>query len=164
MSASPHRHRLAVAGATGLIGSQVVELARGAGHEVLALSRSGGVDLTDPEAIGDRLDDVDAVVDVTRSPTMDRQGAVDFFTTVAGNLGRAARAASIPNTSKISTHEFEYVRLKSTPSMHMTVFRLTPSVSNTHSFSVRASMMPEGEMVILSCSSKNTGVNILHTV
>jgi hypothetical protein len=46
----------------------------------------------------------------------------------------AARAASMPNTLKTSTQLFEYVRVKSTPSTHITVLRLTPSVSNIHSF------------------------------
>ena len=91
-----------MAGATGLIGSQVVRLAEAVGHEVVALSRSGGVDLTDPDSIGDRLEGVDAVIDVTRSSSMDEQEAVDFFTTVAANLGAAARAAGVARTVVLS--------------------------------------------------------------
>jgi uncharacterized protein YbjT (DUF2867 family) len=94
--------RLAVAGATGLIGSQVVQVATADGHEVVALSRSTGVDLTDPDAIGDRLDGVDAVIDVTRSPSMVEQEAVDFFTTVASNLGAAARTTGVRRTVVLS--------------------------------------------------------------
>lgn len=94
--------RLAVAGATGLIGSQVVRIASTAGYEVVALSRSAGVDLTDPDAIGDRLDGVDTVIDVTRSPSMVEQDAVDFFTTVARNLGAAARSAGVRRTVLLS--------------------------------------------------------------
>ncbi|NYD40213.1 SDR family oxidoreductase [Nocardioides panaciterrulae] len=94
--------RLAVAGATGLIGSQVVRLASAAGHEVVPLSRSTGVDLTDPDAVGDRLVGVDAVVDVTRSPSMVEEEAVDFFTTVATTLATAARSAGVPRTVVLS--------------------------------------------------------------
>jgi uncharacterized protein YbjT (DUF2867 family) len=94
--------RLAVAGATGLIGAQVVHLASAGGYDVVALSRRAGVDLTDPHAIGDRLDGVDAVIDVTRSPSMVEQEAVDFFTTVAANLGAAARAAGVRRTVVLS--------------------------------------------------------------
>lgn len=94
--------RLAVAGATGLIGSQVVQIASRAGHEVVPLSRSRGVDLTDPDAIGDRLEGVDAVIDVTRSPSMVEQDAVAFFTTVATNLAAAARAAGVRRTVVLS--------------------------------------------------------------
>ncbi len=91
-----------MAGATGLIGSQVVQIASAAGYEVVALSRSAGVDLTDPDAIGDRLDGVDAVIDVTRSPSMVEQEAVEFFTTVASNLGAAARSAGVRRTVLLS--------------------------------------------------------------
>ena len=94
--------KLAVAGATGLIGSQVVKVASEAGHDVSGLSRSSGVDLTDPAAIDDRLQGVEAVIDVTRSPTMDEQEAVDFFTRVATNLGTAAHAARVRRTVVLS--------------------------------------------------------------
>jgi uncharacterized protein YbjT (DUF2867 family) len=94
--------RLAVAGATGLIGSQVVQIALAAGYEVVPLSRSTGVDLTDPDAIGDRLDGVDAVIDVTRFPSMVEQEAVDFFTTVASNLAAAARSVGVRRTVLLS--------------------------------------------------------------
>lgn len=91
-----------MAGATGLIGSQAVRIAAAAGHQVAGLSRSGGVDLTDPAALGDRLRGVDAVIDVTRSPTMDPHAAAEFFTTVARNLGTAARAAGVRRTVVLS--------------------------------------------------------------
>ncbi|OZB87866.1 MAG: hypothetical protein B7X41_11170 [Microbacterium sp. 14-71-5] len=94
--------RLAVAGATGLIGSQVVELVRAAGHEVVPLSRASGVDLTVPGSVGDRLEGVDAVIDTTRSPAMDQTGAVDFFTRVAADLGAAAHAAGVRRTVVLS--------------------------------------------------------------
>jgi uncharacterized protein YbjT (DUF2867 family) len=87
--------RIAVAGATGLIGAQVVRAASAWGHEVIALSRSNGVDLTDPSSIGDRLRGVDCVIDVTRSPSMEERAAEQFFTAVAANLGAAARAAGV---------------------------------------------------------------------
>ena len=93
---------MAVAGATGLIGAQVVDLARAAGHAIVPLSRSSGVDLTDPAAIGDRLDGVDAVIDVTRPSTMDTEEAVAFFTAVATNLGEGATATGVRRTVVLS--------------------------------------------------------------
>jgi uncharacterized protein YbjT (DUF2867 family) len=94
--------RIAVAGATGLIGSQVARLAAAAGHDVVALSRAAGVDLTEPGSIGDRLRGVDVVIDVTRSPSMEEQAAVDFFSTVASNLAAAAREAGVRRTVVLS--------------------------------------------------------------
>ena len=46
--------RIAIAGATGLIGSQLTALARKEGHEVVEIARETGFDLTDPET--DRLE------------------------------------------------------------------------------------------------------------
>lgn len=102
--------RIAVAGATGLIGGQVVARARAAGHEVVELSRSRGVDLTTSEGIGDRLAGVGAVIDVTRSSDMDPTAATDFFTTVARNLGTAAHAARVPRTVVLSIVGVERAR------------------------------------------------------
>lgn len=94
--------RIAVAGATGLVGAQVVALAGREGHHVVGLSRGLGVDLTDPRSLGNSLLGVDAVIDVTRSPSMEEQQAVGFFTTVATHLGAAAWAAGVRRTVVLS--------------------------------------------------------------
>lgn len=94
--------RIAVAGSSGLIGSQVVALARQAGHEVVGLSRSDGVDLLDSDALAGRLDGVDAVIDVVRPSSMDRDAARDFFTTVARNVGTEAARAGVRRTVVLS--------------------------------------------------------------
>jgi uncharacterized protein YbjT (DUF2867 family) len=95
------KQRLALAGATGLIGSQVEQLASAAGHAVVPLSRHHGVDLTDPTGLSERLDGVDAVIDVTR-PSSTTGDATTFFTTVAANLGAAARSAGVKRTVVLS--------------------------------------------------------------
>jgi len=102
MNAAGGTRRLAVAGATGLIGAQVVQIATAAGHEVVPLCRSCGVDLTDPATIGNRLEGVDAVIDVTRPSVMGTDEAVAFFTTVAKNLGQAASTAGVRRTIVLS--------------------------------------------------------------
>lgn len=94
--------RIAVAGASGLIGSKVTSLARGAGHEVVRLSRTDGIDLTKPVRLADTLADVHTVIDVTRSSVMERQAAIDFFTTVSTNLGRACVEAGVGRTVVLS--------------------------------------------------------------
>lgn len=91
-----------MAGGTGLVGSQVALLAAAAGHEVVTLSRATGVDLLAPGSVGGRLAGVDAVIDVTRSPSMDVGRAVEFFTRVAATLGAAARAAEVTRTVVLS--------------------------------------------------------------
>lgn len=94
--------RIAVAGSSGLIGSQVCRLAGEAGHEVVRLSRTDGVDLLDPDAVAKALVGVEAVVDVSRPSRMDLASAREFFTTVARNLGAAGREAGVRRTVVLS--------------------------------------------------------------
>lgn len=94
--------RIAVAGSSGLIGSQVVGLARAAGHEVVGLSRTDGVDLLDPAAVRGALAGVEAVIDVTRPSSMGLEPARDFFTTVAAHLATEGRRAGVRRTVVLS--------------------------------------------------------------
>jgi uncharacterized protein YbjT (DUF2867 family) len=92
--------RIAVAGATGLVGKQLVAAARDAGHDVLELSRARGIDLTDGSGLD--LTGVDAVIDVTNSPGIEEALATDFFVTAARTLGAAATAAGTRRTVVLS--------------------------------------------------------------
>lgn len=95
--------KIAVAGATGQVGAPLVDAARAAGHEVVPIARSLGVDLMDPsDDLAARLDGVDVVVDVTQTPEREVGPASDFFTTVARHLGEAARAAGVRRTVLLS--------------------------------------------------------------
>ncbi|GAA4857075.1 hypothetical protein [Saccharopolyspora cebuensis] len=92
--------RIAIAGATGLVGRSLASRARQSGHTVVELSRSSGVDLRSgpvPDLTG-----VDAVIDVTNSSSMEQHEATTFFTSVAETLGRAATAAGIRRTVVLS--------------------------------------------------------------
>jgi len=93
--------RMAVAGSTGLVGSQVVAAAGAAGHSVVELSLEGGIDLTSSAGLDDLLAGVEALVDVTQSPVLDLR-AVGFFETVAANLGDAATKAGVARTVLLS--------------------------------------------------------------
>lgn len=97
--------RVAVAGATGLVGRRLVQAARQAGHDVLELSRSSGVDLTACPTLD--LCGVDAVIDVTNAPSLDQDEATAFFTAVAETLGRAATSAGVPHTVVLSIIEVD---------------------------------------------------------
>ena len=112
--------RIAVAGATGQVGSQVTALARKEGHEVVEIARETGFDLTDSDTdqLEGALAGADAVVDVTSFPAIDEAAATDFFSTVATNLGRAATAAGVPRSVVLSivgldeSQDYGYYRAK----------------------------------------------------
>jgi uncharacterized protein YbjT (DUF2867 family) len=93
--------RIAVAGSTGLVGSRVAAAAKAAGHSVVGLAREDGIDLTSAEGLEERLAGVEALIDVTQSPTIDIE-AVTFFETVAANLGDAASSAGVARTVVLS--------------------------------------------------------------
>ena len=87
--------KITVVGASGLIGSKLVEHLKGEGHEVVASSRSSGVDVLTGQGLVDALAGADALVDVTNSPSFDDDAVMDFFTASATNLVDAARAAGV---------------------------------------------------------------------
>ncbi|MFI6878769.1 SDR family oxidoreductase [Streptomyces sp. NPDC050400] len=86
--------RFTVIGGTGLIGSQLVGTLRTAGHEVLPVSLSTGVDLLTGEGLDGALEGADTVVNVTNSPTFD-QDSPAFFRTTMGNLLAAGDRAGV---------------------------------------------------------------------
>ncbi len=97
--------RIAIAGATGLIGSQLTALARKEGHEVVEIARETGFDLlsTDTTQLEAALVGADAAVDVTSTGgLLSDEETLGFFTGVARNLGTAATAAGVPHTVTLS--------------------------------------------------------------
>lgn len=87
--------RIAVAGATGNIGARVVAALRGAGHEVVAISRSNGVDLSTGQGLDAALAGVRAVVDAISAPPTDRDSTVDYLGTATRNLLAAEDRAGV---------------------------------------------------------------------
>ncbi|MDF3337070.1 NAD(P)H-binding protein [Mycolicibacterium septicum] len=87
--------RIAVAGATGNIGARVVAALQGAGHEVVAISRSNGVDLTTGQGLDAALAGVRAVVDAISAPPTDRDSTVDYLGTATRNLLAAEDRAGV---------------------------------------------------------------------
>jgi len=87
--------KITVVGATGLVGSKVVEALHDGGHDVVAASRSSGVDAVTGAGLPDAVAGADALVDVTNSPAFDDRAVMTFFTTSATNLVQAARKAGI---------------------------------------------------------------------
>jgi uncharacterized protein YbjT (DUF2867 family) len=91
----PMTMRIAVAGATGNIGTLTVEALRAAGHEVVRISRSLGVDLRTGAGLDAALTGVDAVVDATSVESTDRDEVVDYLGSTTGNLLAAEQHAGV---------------------------------------------------------------------
>ena len=87
--------RIAVAGATGRIGSLTVAALERRGHDVVRLSRSLGVDLLTGDGLDAALSGVQAVVDATNIAAVDRSEAVEQFGTMTRNLLAAEERAGV---------------------------------------------------------------------
>jgi uncharacterized protein YbjT (DUF2867 family) len=87
--------KITVIGASGLIGTKVVGLLTAEGHEVVAASRSSGVDVLTGDGLAAALAAANTLVDVTNSPSFDDDPVMEFFTTSTTNLVAAAKAAGV---------------------------------------------------------------------
>ena len=87
--------RIAVAGATGYIGTLTVANLQWEGHEVVRMSRSLGVDLVSGQGLDEALVGVDVVVDVTSSAAAGVEETVTFFGTATANLLAAEQKAGV---------------------------------------------------------------------
>ena len=87
--------KITVIGASGLIGTKLVDMLRAGGHEVVAASRSSGVDVLTGEGLADVLAGADAIVDVTNSPSFEDDPVMEFFTKSTTNVVAAAKTAGV---------------------------------------------------------------------
>jgi uncharacterized protein YbjT (DUF2867 family) len=102
--------KIAVAGATGRLGRQVVDILESGGYDVVPMSRSLGVDVVTREGLDEALAGVGTIIDVATWPTPDQQAATEFFTTAARNLHEAGERAGVRRmvvVSIIGIDEFE---------------------------------------------------------
>jgi uncharacterized protein YbjT (DUF2867 family) len=101
--------KIAVAGATGRVGHHVVDLLEDAGHDVVAMSRSSGVDVITADGLAEALVGVDCIIDAATGPSPEQKAATEFFTTAARNLhetGEQAGVQQIVTVSIIGTDRF----------------------------------------------------------
>ena len=101
--------KIAVAGATGRVGHHVVDVLEGRGHEVIAISRSSGVDVVTGEGLAEALAGVETVIDAATGASPEQQAATEFFTAAARNLqqvGHRAGVRRIVVVSIIGTDQF----------------------------------------------------------
>lgn len=87
--------RIAVAGATGVVGRHVVAVAEERGHDVARLARATGVDVRSGAGLEAALAGAGAVVDVLSTPTQRRGAAEAFFGETTRRLLAAGRAAGV---------------------------------------------------------------------
>lgn len=96
------QQKIAVTGATGRVGRQLVEVLGGRGHEVVPIARSTGVDVISGKGLEQALAGVDTVVDAATGPSPDRNAATQFFVAAAGNVQDAAKQAGVGRVVVVS--------------------------------------------------------------
>ena len=94
--------KIAVAGATGRVGRHVVDVLEGDGHDVVAMSRSGGVDVVTGDGLADALAGVECVIDAATGSSPDQQAATEFFIASARNLHEAGERAGVRRMVEVS--------------------------------------------------------------
>ena len=112
--------RIVVVGGTGLIGTKLVRVLAGGGHDVVAASRETGVNSFTGEGLAEALVGAEVVVDVSNSSYTDEAGALEFFETSTLNLlsyGAAAGvkhhvALSVVGTDRLAASERGYFGAK----------------------------------------------------
>ena len=87
--------KIVVIGGSGLIGTKLVKTLRQEGHEVVAASRSSGVNTLTGEGLADALKGAQVVVDVANSPSFEDKAVLEFFETTGRNILAAEGAAGV---------------------------------------------------------------------
>ena len=94
--------KIAVAGATGRVGRHVVDVLEEQGYEVVAISRSAGVDVVTGDELADALRGVESVVDATSGASPEQQAATEFFTAATHNLQQLGAQAGVKRIVVVS--------------------------------------------------------------
>ena len=87
--------KITVIGASGLIGTKVVDRLTAEGHDVVAASRASGVDVLTGDGLAEALSGADALVDVVNSPSFEDDPVMEFFTKSTTNLVDAVQRAGV---------------------------------------------------------------------
>ncbi|MFG3699970.1 SDR family oxidoreductase [Micromonospora sp. NPDC047620] len=87
--------KFAVAGATGRLGRNVVDVLTERGHQVVPMSRATGVDVITGDGLAEALTGVDIIIDVASWHASEQPAATEFFRTSARNLHKAGQQAGV---------------------------------------------------------------------
>jgi uncharacterized protein YbjT (DUF2867 family) len=110
--------KIVVIGGSGLIGSKVVAILRGRGHEAVAASPRSGVNAVTGEGLNEALRGAQVVVDVANAPSWAPDDVLAFFRDSSTNLAQAEAAAGVAHHVALSivgtdrTPENGYFRAK----------------------------------------------------
>jgi uncharacterized protein YbjT (DUF2867 family) len=94
--------KITVLGASGLIGSKLVNLLRQQGHEVVAASLASGLNTITGAGLDEALAGAQVVVDVTNSPSFEDKAVLDFFETSGRNIIAAEVKAGVKHHVALS--------------------------------------------------------------
>ena len=84
--------KIAVAGATGRVGRHAVDVLKEGGHDVVAISRSHGVDVVTGQGLAGALTGVASVIDAATGASRTRRGRRSSSRTPPGTSSKRARA------------------------------------------------------------------------
>ncbi len=95
--------KIAVAGATGRVGQNIVAVLRERGIEAVPMARALGVDVITCEGLAEALAGVECVIDAAAGgPSTDPEAATEFFTQSARNLHDFGMASGVPRMVVVS--------------------------------------------------------------
>ncbi len=94
--------KLAVAGGTGVVGTHVVDVAKGRGHDVVVLSRRTGIDVRSGAGLAEAIAGADAVIDVLSTQTLSADVSTEFFTATTRALLDAEKRIGVPHHVALS--------------------------------------------------------------
>ena len=94
--------KITVIGASGLIGTKVVDRLTAEGHDVVAASRGSGVDVLTGEGLAEALSGADTLVDVVNSPSFEDDPVMEFFKKSTSNLVVVAARAGVGHYAALS--------------------------------------------------------------
>jgi uncharacterized protein YbjT (DUF2867 family) len=94
--------KIAVAGATGRVGRHIVDVLEEAGHDVVRMSRSTGVDAVTGEGLSEALAGVDSIVDAASWPSNEQEPATEFFIASSRNLQEEGERAGVQRIVVVS--------------------------------------------------------------
>jgi uncharacterized protein YbjT (DUF2867 family) len=98
----PENVSVAVAGATGRVGSHVVDVLRERGYGVVPISRSHGIDVITGDGLAAALTGVHGIIDAATGPSPEEAAATEFFATAARNLQEYGGRAGVERLLVVS--------------------------------------------------------------